>query len=506
MPKPFKKELIDIKEYEFEYQQRGEQPVLLSDFYSRGIRDHFLEAFKLKIPGYDYIFTMSSRGYVKSAIKRVLLAKLKVALRSDAYAARVLDLSVRLMKDFGLLADEINATMAKSKLTNAELAGYWQKMDAAFIRLIPWFWVPYYPSAENFITDKVKKGLEKHKKEIEKITDLNDALLALVFPVKVAAFQRQQVDFHALANIAETIKRFEHNPAFKKLAEAYLEKYSWTTTFLLMPLLPLTKKQLIGRIKRTNKEKSSDEFLLQQKAKRNNAKKAEKIMRLVKNDAELVKNINLARDFGYVLTAGVEEALRSCAKFLPYLQLVARRIGVPFRDMRLLLSDEIFTALQTGAKFDSNELRRREAGYIMAVIGNEQYVRFGPDAASLSYWVDKELEFKVDANIKEIKGQVACRGNAKGIVRVALSPASSHALRDGEILVCPMTNPDYVPAMKRSGAIVTDEGGLLSHAAIMSREFGKPCIIGTKIATKVLHDGDLVEVDAEKGVVRILDK
>jgi pyruvate,water dikinase len=69
-----------------------------------------------------------------------------------------------------------------------------------------------------------------------------------------------------------------------------------------------------------------------------------------------------------------------------------------------------------------------------------------------------------------------------------------------------MTSPDYVPAMKRAKAIITDEGGLLSHAAIMSREFGKPCIIGTKIATKILKDGMMVEVDADKGIVRIINK
>jgi len=56
--------------------------------------------------------------------------------------------------------------------------------------------------------------------------------------------------------------------------------------------------------------------------------------------------------------------------------------------------------------------------------------------------------------------------------------------------------------MKRAIAIVTDEGGLLSHAAIVSREIGKPCIVGTKIATKVLKDGDLVEIDADKGIIR----
>jgi pyruvate,water dikinase len=67
-----------------------------------------------------------------------------------------------------------------------------------------------------------------------------------------------------------------------------------------------------------------------------------------------------------------------------------------------------------------------------------------------------------------------------------------------------MTTPDFVPAMRKAVAIITDEGGITCHAAIVSRELGKPCIIGTKIATKALKDGDVVEVDADNGVVRII--
>ena len=75
---------------------------------------------------------------------------------------------------------------------------------------------------------------------------------------------------------------------------------------------------------------------------------------------------------------------------------------------------------------------------------------------------------------------------------------------DGDILVTGMTRPEFVPLMKRSAAIITDEGGITCHAAIISRELGIPCIIGTKVATQVLKDGDMVEVDADKGIVRIL--
>ncbi len=102
-----------------------------------------------------------------------------------------------------------------------------------------------------------------------------------------------------------------------------------------------------------------------------------------------------------------------------------------------------------------------------------------------------------------LKGKIAYPGIVKG--RVYNLVSGNKPKTRGFILVAPMTVAKNVPLMKQSKGIVTDEGGILSHAAIMAREFEKPCIIGTKFATKVLKDGDLVEVDANKGIVRKLE-
>ncbi|MCA9351839.1 hypothetical protein KC866_00400 [Patescibacteria group bacterium] len=89
-----------------------------------------------------------------------------------------------------------------------------------------------------------------------------------------------------------------------------------------------------------------------------------------------------------------------------------------------------------------------------------------------------------------------------GIVRVIKNLTQISQFKSGEILVTEMTNPNCVPIMKKATAIITDEGGLMCHAAIVSREIKVPCIIGTRNATQVLRDGDLVEIDADNGVVR----
>ncbi|HET8937533.1 MAG TPA: phosphoenolpyruvate synthase [Polyangiales bacterium] len=100
-----------------------------------------------------------------------------------------------------------------------------------------------------------------------------------------------------------------------------------------------------------------------------------------------------------------------------------------------------------------------------------------------------------------VEGLAASPGVASGRVRVLRSAADGLQLQDGEILVAPMTSPDWVSVMRRAAAVVTDSGGMTCHAAIVSRELRIPAIVGASQATSVLHDGDLVTVDARRGVV-----
>lgn len=103
-----------------------------------------------------------------------------------------------------------------------------------------------------------------------------------------------------------------------------------------------------------------------------------------------------------------------------------------------------------------------------------------------------------------LRGTSAYPGKVRGKVRIIKNPGRERIFRRGEILVTGMTRPDFLPLMHKAAAFVTDTGGILSHAAISAREMEKPCVIGTRVATKVLKNGDRVEVDAIKGIVRKL--
>jgi pyruvate,water dikinase len=100
-----------------------------------------------------------------------------------------------------------------------------------------------------------------------------------------------------------------------------------------------------------------------------------------------------------------------------------------------------------------------------------------------------------------LRGLPASAGTASGPVRLLSSPQHSEDLRPGEVLVASATSPDWLPTMRRAAALVTDEGGITCHAAIVSRELGIPCVVGTGTATATLHDGQRVLVDGKRGEV-----
>jgi phosphoenolpyruvate synthase/pyruvate phosphate dikinase len=97
-------------------------------------------------------------------------------------------------------------------------------------------------------------------------------------------------------------------------------------------------------------------------------------------------------------------------------------------------------------------------------------------------------------------------GTARGRARVIRSLADAHRLGAGEVLVTETTAPPWTPLFARAAAIVTDAGGILSHCAVVAREYGVPAVVGTRTGTRAIEDGRLVEVDGTAGTVRMLDE
>lgn len=181
-----------------------------------------------------------------------------------------------------------------------------------------------------------------------------------------------------------------------------------------------------------------------------------------------------------------------------FLLEICRRTGLAEEELKHSYIHELKKVLLNGLRLPEEWKKRKE---FVAVVNTEQGYELVSGAAAKA--VHDELFSHDTQGQKQVKGMIACKGKVEGRVKVVLKRHDIVNMPQGAVLVASMTRPEMVPAMQRAIAIVTDEGGVTSHAAIISRELNTPCVIGTKLATKLFRDGDLVEVNAETGVVTL---
>ncbi len=156
------------------------------------------------------------------------------------------------------------------------------------------------------------------------------------------------------------------------------------------------------------------------------------------------------------------------------------------------ISDRLFNARQEAFAIYF------EAGKYYEFTGNKEVKKLIKNQKIEHFWKEKKNKETI------LKGAVAYQGKVRGKVRLVFTQAEANQVKKGEILVSPMTQVEFLSGIRKCGAIVTDEGGIICHAAIVAREFGKPCILATKNATKTFKNGDWVEVDANQGIVKLM--
>jgi len=185
---------------------------------------------------------------------------------------------------------------------------------------------------------------------------------------------------------------------------------------------------------------------------------------------------------------------------------IARRLFLSLSQVRSCTIEMLLAGLKSG---EVNVVKANDIFEFHVCVPNDDgtvSTLFGQEAADFDKKILRPHQNKKFENINEIKGTCACPGKAKGIVRIINCVSDMDKMQYGDILVSLATTPSVVSAMKKAAAIVTDEGGLTCHASIVSRELNIPCVIGTKFATQVLKDGQMVEVDAQKGLIKIINK
>lgn len=180
---------------------------------------------------------------------------------------------------------------------------------------------------------------------------------------------------------------------------------------------------------------------------------------------------------------------------------IGRRAGLDLSEI-LLFSDreiESFLKGKIKAKRMKALARERKEAYLLIQQGKRIRILSGMAASQRMGKIRKENDVRTDAPLEGVAGST---GRAVGRAVIVHTNLDLGKVKNGDVLVAPITRQDFVPAMRKCAAFVTDEGGLTCHTAIIAREFKVPCLCGTKNATTRFRDGDVLEVDCEKGTVR----
>lgn len=323
-------------------------------------------------------------------------------------------------------------------------------------------------------------------------------LLTLSFPMRENEHTKEERSLYCLFGLRRTDRaRYQrslerHCRRFGWIgARGYHWEYAWTTADIERRIVHLQRQGLRG----ARALRRLDAIRQERRAAR-----ATLLRRLPATSRSVLRQYSrLAQEFAYLRTWRTDCIYGAGFRARDLFREVARRAGYNPDDARYCSIVELLA------------MARRPNAVVLEKILQDRRRAFTTLWTRSSYtifpgkrWTDRirKAVLRDPGRTKVIHGQSAYPGIAAGPARVVLTNDDLQRVRSGDILVATMTFPSYVAAMERASAFVTDEGGILCHAAIISREMKKPCVIGTKIATKVLNDGDLVEVDGEKGIVR----
>lgn len=322
---------------------------------------------------------------------------------------------------------------------------------------------------------------EKLSAAIPDQQNLNSYYSQLIAPSGLSFLAQEEDELRATAEMPEQDQSLA--------LERHQEKYFWLQNSytgareVTIASLRRRLQELAGSPKRVEVEDVKEELIAQ--------------LSLSQELRQMVEIIEFATMWQDERKASVLQTIGHMAHLLAE---VSRRVEMSEDILVYLTNQEIQAAssMEDFKKYKNTLVERVEGVYILmniqgvATVSGKAYQELGT------------AEKSEDGIQQEIRGSIANRGTAVGKVVVCRDLSSISRVQEGDIVVASMTRPEYMPALKKAAAIVTDEGGITCHAAIVAREFKIPAVIGTKVATKVLKDGMMVQVRANHGVVRVL--
>ncbi|HLC98766.1 MAG TPA: PEP-utilizing enzyme [Candidatus Nanoarchaeia archaeon] len=325
------------------------------------------------------------------------------------------------------------------------------------------------------------------------------AFIAFEFDTFVSSERKDLLKILAYVQ-KSSIKGILDDKKSKNLLKQHSRKYFWILNNYARSFC-LDEGYFAGKIKEMMDEEVNADRELERikKEKEGHKTKKRNLIRKYNFSKKAIFMLEIFEVFGRMLDLRKRCVLISNHHFFNFIDEISRRIGIKKGLLNYCVYPELKDILSGKNKERWAKIfERRSERVAVLCLGNNSLIT--------TEEVDRSPFYSRIASLSEVRGAVAFRGKVRGVCRILLNPNKINEVKKGDIIIASNTTPEYVSALERASAFVTDLGGITSHAAVVAREMKKPCIIGTKVGTKIFKDGDLVEVDAENGVVRKIKK
>jgi len=447
-------------------------------------RKIFVEKFSERIKEFNFVINdyrySSWVHYISKADVDIITKNFLQILMSVNNLSLLLDQSNSAFKD---AIKELNQFDLSDRVSKSQLLSYFNKfvyhngiIESCLV-------------CSNFIVRTLSWAVEESLSSVFPQKDENqikEIAMSLVFNETKSVFLKRQIDLWKLAVLRRNNQLKDSHVA------NFIKEYEWVGMMFLI-FRPLTAEDVTSEINSVSDPERElgriEQVYSDHIRERNNWLKE------INPDQNFSHLIDLLKESSLVETEVLKNFQLFQFRYYDLLGRIAQKLSIDYNHLIYCTVDEISVALEKHQPFPKlSALDQRDQ------IGFSFFLHDGQIKMDFPFENDNKL-----GDLKEVKGMCASRGLARGTVRVVFDINQIDKVKEGDILVTGMTTPNFVVAMKRAGAIVTNDGGITCHAGIVSRELGKPCVIGTKIATEVLRDGDLVEVDANSGIVKKLN-
>ena len=437
-------------------------------------------------------------------------------LEDKVYSQKVLQNTIELLDSFYKFSGKVIKSNLNIK-TNIELSKMIINFRNLFLELSSWgVLISFVEYEHELLSKKVKELLRRKILEL-KLDVTGEELFQILSTSNKKTYLIQERD--ALLKIAKKIVKntawnklflanysvieidLQNFPGLKNLLYKHWQKYRWLSFGFEGPLLTFEDiLQSVIELVRKNPTDLMLEIKRSQREFRKNQQYWEKKLQFSISEWHLIW---LIRELGFSKAIRKDVEYRGNYAYHLLLTEIGKRKYLSVHQAHYLSCEEISQILLAKKEVDYNLVNERIKTSIFVCEKLKTKLISGPAAEVYRNNLEK---INIGENIKTLKGDCASPGKVRGVVKIILDQKDYNKFYAHDILVSYATNPNMVPLMKISKAIITDVGGITCHAAIVSRELNIPCVIGTKIGTQVLKDGDEVEIDATNGVINIISK